>query len=110
MSPGDGFVGPTGANPIGAVTNDHKQNGRWCKAPDKRTEFTINHQIIFVIGFDHCGAEGRNIAGGLDQCHGSWCHGDLHRQVIAGLILGLGPANERRRYFVTTSLIGRTQI
>ena len=27
----------------------------------------------------------------------------------AGLILGLGPANERRRYFVTTSLIGWVQ-
>ena len=26
----------------------------------------------------------------------------------AGLILGLCPANERRRYFVTTSLIGWT--
>ena len=25
---------------------------------------------------------------------------------IAGLILGLRPANERRRYFVMTSLIG----
>ena len=29
--------------------------------------------------------------------------------VYAGLILGLRPANERRRYFVTTSLIGWTQ-
>ena len=28
---------------------------------------------------------------------------------IAGLILGLRPANERRRYFVTTSLIGWAQ-
>ena len=28
---------------------------------------------------------------------------------ITGLILGLRPANERRRYFVTTSLIGRVQ-
>ena len=28
----------------------------------------------------------------------------------AGLILGLGPANERRRYFVTPSLIGWVQI
>ena len=28
---------------------------------------------------------------------------------IRGLILGLRPANERRRYFVTTSLIGRVQ-
>ena len=27
-----------------------------------------------------------------------------------GLILDLRPANERRRYFVTTSLIGRAQI
>ena len=26
--------------------------------------------------------------------------------VYTGLILGLRPANERRRYFVTTSLIG----
>ena len=28
---------------------------------------------------------------------------------ISGLILGLHPANERWRYFVTTSLIGRAQ-
>ena len=28
---------------------------------------------------------------------------------ISGLILGLRPANERRRYFVTTSLIGLAQ-
>ena len=28
---------------------------------------------------------------------------------ITGLILGLRPANERRRYFVTTSLIGWAQ-
>ena len=28
---------------------------------------------------------------------------------IAGLVLGLRPANERRRYFVTTSLIGWAQ-
>ena len=28
---------------------------------------------------------------------------------FTGLILGLRPANERRRYFVTTSLIGRAQ-
>ena len=27
----------------------------------------------------------------------------------AGLILGLRPANERRRYFITTSLIGWAQ-
>ena len=26
--------------------------------------------------------------------------------VVSGMILGLRPANERRRYFVTTSLIG----
>ena len=29
--------------------------------------------------------------------------------IISGLLLGLRPANERRRYFVTTSLIGWTQ-
>ena len=29
--------------------------------------------------------------------------------VYAGLILGLHPANERQRYFVMTSLIGRVQ-
>ena len=28
---------------------------------------------------------------------------------MTGLILGLRPANERRRYFVTTSLIGCAQ-
>ena len=31
------------------------------------------------------------------------------RLTYTGLILGLRPANERRRYFVTTSLIGWTQ-
>ena len=31
------------------------------------------------------------------------------KDAIPGLILGLHPANERRRYFVTTSLIGRAQ-
>ena len=30
-------------------------------------------------------------------------------QYIAGLIVGLHPANERRRYFVTTPLIGEAQ-
>ena len=30
-------------------------------------------------------------------------------RMLAGLILGLRPANERRRYFVTTSLIGWAQ-
>ena len=29
--------------------------------------------------------------------------------IYTGLILGLRPANERRRYFVTTSLIGWVQ-
>ena len=35
------------------------------------------------------------------------CERKINR--IAGLILGLGPANERRRYFVTTSLIDWVQ-
>ena len=30
----------------------------------------------------------------------------LHYSANAGMILGLRPASERRRYFVTTSLIG----
>ena len=34
----------------------------------------------------------------------------IRRIKITGLILGLGPANERWRYFVTTSLIGWVQI
>ena len=29
--------------------------------------------------------------------------------IMSGLILGLRPANERRRYFVTTSFIGWEQ-
>ena len=33
----------------------------------------------------------------------------LYNSYDAGLILGLRPANERRRYFVTTSLIGWAQ-
>ena len=32
-----------------------------------------------------------------------------HDSAIAGLILGLHPANERRRYLVTSSLIGWAQ-
>ena len=57
----------------------------------------------------------------------SWCFGAVKRHAISGpsivmhgrkmvnlnynigLILSLGPANERRRYKVTTSLIGRAQ-
>ena len=35
-------------------------------------------------------------------------HKPLHK-AISGLILGLRPANERRRYFVMTSLIGWVQ-
>ena len=31
------------------------------------------------------------------------------RKYMAGLILGLRPANEKRRHFVTTSLIGWAQ-
>ena len=34
----------------------------------------------------------------------------LGKYYITGLILGLRPANERRRYFVTTSLIGWVQV
>ena len=33
----------------------------------------------------------------------------FHYISYTGLILGLRPANERRRYFVTTSLIGWAQ-
>ena len=33
----------------------------------------------------------------------------MQLQDASGLILGLRPANERRRYFVTTSLIGWAQ-
>ena len=33
----------------------------------------------------------------------------LQMMLITGLILGLHPANERRRYFVTTSPIGWAQ-
>ena len=33
----------------------------------------------------------------------------IGQQIITGLILGQCPANERRRYFVTTSLIGPAQ-
>ena len=36
-------------------------------------------------------------------------HIRLKWQAISGLILGLYPANERRRYEVTPSLIGRAQ-
>ena len=34
-----------------------------------------------------------------------WSIGHVNQPAIAGLILDLRPANERRRYFVTTSLI-----
>ena len=33
----------------------------------------------------------------------------MYNKQNEGLILGLRPANERRRYFVTTSLIGWAQ-
>ena len=33
----------------------------------------------------------------------------VHAETITGQILGLRPANGRRRYFVTTSLIGWAQ-
>ena len=33
----------------------------------------------------------------------------IQYDMMTGLILGLRPANERRRYFVTTSLIGWVQ-
>ena len=33
----------------------------------------------------------------------------MYNKQNAGLILGLRPVNERRRYFVTTSLIGWAQ-
>ena len=36
-------------------------------------------------------------------------HPVLLARNITGLILGLRPPNERRRYFVTTSLIGGVQ-
>ena len=35
--------------------------------------------------------------------------GEIIPRIYSGLILGLRPANERRRYFVTTSLIGWAQ-
>ena len=51
----------------------------------------------------------------LLQCQGTsklnqhGCHDGSPIQTNSGLILGLCPANERRRYFVTTSLIGWAQ-
>ena len=36
-------------------------------------------------------------------------HGHKSIDYVTELILGLRPANERRRYFVTTSLIGWAQ-
>ena len=37
------------------------------------------------------------------------CNWSQNNSRVTGLILGLHPANERRRYFVTTSLIGWVQ-
>ena len=37
----------------------------------------------------------------------NWC--GIMLRVYSGLILVLRPANEWRRYFVTTSIIGRVQ-
>ena len=53
----------------------------------------------------------------MDEGSHAWQFGDQMVPVdirrfqcsIAGLILGLRPANERRRYFVTPSLIGWAQ-
>ena len=46
----------------------------------------------------------------------AWHRGDKPEPITAqfsyvytGMVLGLRPANERRRYFVTTSLIGWVQ-
>ena len=36
-------------------------------------------------------------------------HTVISKYIVTGLILGLRPADERRRYFVTTSLIGWVQ-
>ena len=36
-------------------------------------------------------------------------YSSVDRDLYAGLILGLRQANERRRYFVTTSLLGWAQ-
>ena len=37
------------------------------------------------------------------------CHYPVYDTILPGLILGMRPANERRGYFVTTSLIGWAQ-
>ena len=58
---------------------------------DSRLQHTLPIQIILV------NISGMNILN------------DLTQHTLAGLILGLRPANERRRYFVTTSLIGWAQ-
>ena len=45
-------------------------------------------------------------------CHMAWPGANeltLNGTSLSGLILGLRPTNERRRYFVTTSLIGWAQ-
>ena len=50
-----------------------------------------------------------------DEARAVWCARKTQPKDIScnmgltGLILGLRPANERRRYFVTTSLIGWAQ-
>ena len=55
-----------------------------------------------------------NIPGQFDRYHGYWWPGSCYWQpwywlcirIYTGLILGLRPANERRRYKVTPSLVG----
>ena len=82
-------------------TYDYNNNNNHC---DKYRLFRVEllHRSVICLVQLACGylRSFNSISGTKDNCD-SW---PLDSSV--GLILGLRPANERRRYFVTTSLIG----
>ena len=67
-----------------------------------------SYEINIAIGLTkiyECIVSLKEINSTAVHCWVDWCH----TAKSTGLILGLRPANKRRRYFVTTSLIGWSQ-
>ena len=63
-----------------------------------------SYVVIFKVRIYYTQAMASNSRGGKYTIGRDFC-----LDAIAWIILGLHPANERRRYFVTTSLIGWEQ-
>ena len=83
----------------------------WCRIGVKLLFEPMMAQFTdaYTYVFNSSGAE-NNISEGPGQYHGCWCPVSYHCQVNnSDDILGLRPANERRRYKVTPSLIGWEQ-